>query len=173
MAGLSYIDILFLVTVALLAFNGFSNGAITSLVNLISIPLGFAVAYLFGPRFTTLLAANGLAATPLISYIVLFGGTVLILHIIGSVFRGVVQRIPLIGMGNMLLGALIGFVEAWLIWVVLLLVLHNFLQNIQSLPGGVTLSQINSWQQFYNDAVTNSLFAHDNSFIVARLPIHK
>ncbi len=172
MSGISYIDILFLVTVALLAFNGFSNGAITSLVNLISIPLGFAVAYFFGPRFTLLLAANGFSATPLISYIVLFGGTVLILHIIGSVFRGVVQKIPLIGMGDRLLGALIGFVEAWLVWVVLLLVLHNFLQNVQSLPGGVTITQINSWQQFYNDAVTNSLFAHVNSFIIARLPIH-
>ena len=98
---------------------------------------------------------------------------ILILHIIGSIFRGVVQRIPLIGMGNRLLGALIGFIEAWLVWVVLLLVLHNFLQDIHSLPGGVTVSQINSWQQFYNDAVTNSLFAHVNSFIVARLPIHQ
>ena len=173
MTGLSFIDILFLVTVALLAFNGFSNGAITSLVNLISIPVGFAVAYLFGPRFTMLLAANGLAATPLISYIVLFGGTVLILHIIGSVFRSVIQKIPLIGMGDRLLGALIGFIEAWLIWVVLLVVLHNFLQDVHSLPGGVTITQINSWQQFYNDAVTNSLFAHVNSFIVARLPVHQ
>jgi len=171
MAGFSLIDILFLVTVALLAFNGFSNGAVTSLVNLISIPLGFAVAYFFGPQFTTLLAANGLAATPLISYVVLFCGTVLILHIIGSVVRGVVQKIPLIGFGDRLLGAFVGFIEAWLLWVVLLVVLHNFLQNVHSIPGTVNLSQINSWQQFYNDAVTNSLFAHVNSFIVARLPI--
>lgn len=173
MAGLSLIDILFLVTVALLAFNGFSNGAVTSLVNLISIPLGFAVAYFFGPRFTALLAANGLAATPLISYVVLFLGTVLILHILGSVIRGVVQRIPLIGMGDRVLGAVIGFVEAWLVWVVLLVVLHNFLQDIHNIPGIVNVSQFNSWQQFYNDAVTNSLFAHVNSFIVARLPIHQ
>src|SRR5437588_12943790 len=101
---LSLIDILFLVTVALLVFNGFSNGAITSLVNLLSIPLGFAVAYLFGPRFTLLLAANGLSATPLISYIVLFFGTVLVLHIIGTTVRGVLQRVPLIGFGDRLLG---------------------------------------------------------------------
>ena len=172
MAGLSLIDILFIVTVALLAFNGFSNGAVTSLVNLISLPLGFAVAYLFGPRFTALLAANGFAATPLISYIVLFLGTVLILHILGSVVRGVVQKIPLIGPLDRLLGAGIGFIEAWLIWVVLLVVLHNFLQNIHNIPGVVSTSQFVSWQQFYNDAITNSLFAHVNSFIVARLPIH-
>jgi len=169
---MSLIDILFLVTVALLAFNGFSNGAITSLINLISIPLGFIVAYMFGPRFTLLLAANGLSATPLISYVVLFFGTVLVLHILGTIVRGVVQRIPLIGFGNRLLGALIGFVEAWLLWVVLLLVLHNFLQNIHNLPGVISTSQFDSWQQFYNDAVTNSLFAQVNSFFVAKLPTH-
>src|SRR5947209_16610168 len=103
---LSLIDILFLVTVVLLAFNGFSNGAITSLVNLIGIPIGFVVAYLFGPRFTLLLAANGLPATPLISYIVLFFGSVLVLHILGTMVRGVVQRVPLIGFGDRLLGLL-------------------------------------------------------------------
>src|SRR5437660_12855646 len=97
---LSLIDILFLVTVALLAFNGFSNGAVTSLVNLISIPLGFAVAYLFGPRFTLLLAANGLPATPVISYVVLFCGTVLVLHIVGTVLRGVITKVPLVGIGD-------------------------------------------------------------------------
>src|SRR5436305_13137511 len=105
----SLIDILFLVTVALLVFNGFSNGAISSLVNLLSIPVGFVVAYLFGPRFTLFLAANGLSATPLIAYIVLFFGAVLVLHIIATTVRGIVQRVPLIGFGDRLLGAMVGF----------------------------------------------------------------
>ncbi|MFL5627664.1 MAG: CvpA family protein [Ktedonobacteraceae bacterium] len=170
--SLSLIDILFLVTVALLAFNGFSNGAVTSLVNLISIPFGFAVAYLFGPRFTLLLAANGLPATPLISYIVLFCGTVLLLHIVGTVLRGVISKVPLVGLGDRLLGTVIGFVEAWLLWVVLLLILHNFLQNIQNIPGTIDTSQFQSWQQFYKDAVSQSLFASVNSFIVTGISVH-
>lgn len=165
------IDILFLVTVGLLAFNGFSNGAVASVVNLLSVPLGFVVAYFFGPQFIAVLAANGLSATPLIAYIVLFGGTVLALHIIATIVRGVVQKVPIVGFGDRLLGALVGFVEAWLLWVVLLLLLHNFLQNIHNLPSIINTSQFNSWQQFYNDAVTHSLFAKVNSFIVARLPI--
>ena len=173
---LNLIDILFLVTVVLLVFNGFSNGAVASVVNLLSIPIGFVVAYMFGPRFTLLLAANGLSETPLIAYIVLFFGTVLVLHIIGTTVRGIVQRVPLIGFGDRLLGGLIGFVEAWLLWVVLLLVLHNFLLDINNVNsvsyGVVNTSQFNSWQQFYNDAVTNSLFASVNSFIVSKLPSH-
>ena len=174
MPPLSLIDILFLVTVVLLVLNGFSNGAIASVVNLLSIPVGFVVAYMFGPRFTLLLAANGLPETPLIAYIVLFFGAALVLHIIGTVVRGVVQRVPLIGFGDRLLGALVGFVEAWLLWVVLLLVLRNFLldiNNVNSVSSGVVnTSQFSSWQQFYNNAVTNSLFASVNSFIVIRLP---
>src|SRR5437588_13003245 len=129
---LSLVDILFLVTVVLLAFNGFSNGAVTSLVNLISIPVGFVVAYLFGPRFTLLLAANGLSATPLVAYIVLFFGAVLVLHIIGTVVRGVVQRVPLVGFGDRLLGAMIGFVEAWLLWVLLRQGLQNVLLDLNN-----------------------------------------
>src|SRR5713226_1269130 len=100
---LSLIDILFLVTVVLLVFNGLRNGAIFSLFNLLGLPLGFAVAYLYGPRFTALLAANGLPATPLISYIALFFGAVLVLHIVGTVIRGFVQKIPVIGLGDSLL----------------------------------------------------------------------
>jgi len=59
---------------------------------------------------------------------------------------------------------------------VLLLVLRNFLldiNNVNSISHGViSTSQFNSWQQFYNDAVTNSLFARVNSFIVGKLPGH-
>jgi uncharacterized membrane protein required for colicin V production len=167
--SLSLIDILFLVTVVLLVFNGFSNGAVASLVNLISIPVGFVVAYLFGPRLILLLAASGVPATPLISYIIVFCGTILILHILATVVRGVVTKLPLIGFGDRLLGAVIGFAEAWLLWVVLLLILHNFLQDIHNYPGAIATSQFSSWQQFYNTAVSQSLFASVNSFIVARI----
>jgi uncharacterized membrane protein required for colicin V production len=176
---INLIDILFLVTVALLVFNGLRNGAVFSLLNLLGIPLGFAIAYTFGPRFTALLAANGLPATPLISYIVLFFGAVLVLHIVGTVIRGFVQKIPVIGLGDSLLGGLIGFVEAWLMWLFLLIVLGNFLGGLQTgiqqgthvIPGlNIQIDQLQAWHDFYNYAVTNSLFAHVNGFFVKQLP---
>jgi uncharacterized membrane protein required for colicin V production len=85
----------------------------------------------------------------------------------------VITKVPLVGMGDRLLGTVIGFVEAWLLWVVLLLILHNFLQNIHNIPGVINTSQFNSWQQFYNDAISHSLFASVNSFIVTRIPLHQ
>jgi uncharacterized membrane protein required for colicin V production len=171
--SLSLIDILFLVTLVLLAFNGFKNGAVISLVNLISIPLGFVVAVIFGPQFTTALAANGWSITPLISYIILFFGTVLVMHIIGSLVGNIVKSIPLLGPADALLGGVIGVIESWLLWLVLLIILGTFLHNVQDtiqagssiVPGlNIQVDQFKSWHDFYNQAVTNSLFAKFNSF---------
>ena len=172
------IDILFLITVALLIFNGLRNGALFSLITLLTIPLGIGVAYYFGPSFTRLLASNGLPATPLISYIVLFFGTVLILHIIASSVRGVMQKIPVLGCGDSLVGGAIGFVEAWLLWLGLLFVLGTFLHDLQAtiqtgsqlIPGGITVNQFVQWHDFYNNVISNSLFAQVNHFFVQRLP---
>ena len=176
---MSLVDILFLVTVALLAFNGFRNGVVISLVNLISIPVGIVVALLFGKQLMQMLASNNLPATPLIAYIVLFFGTVLVLHIIGTVIRGVVQKIPFVGFGDALLGTLIGFVEAWLLWLVLLLLLGSFLHNTQDsiqrgssiIPGlNIQVDQLRQWHDFYNETVSNSLFAKVNGFFIQKLP---
>ncbi|MHB8598461.1 MAG: CvpA family protein [Ktedonobacteraceae bacterium] len=169
LGSLSTIDILFVATVILLVLNGFSNGAIASLVNLLSIPIAFVVAYLFGPRFTALLSANNLPATPLISYVVLFIGTVVILHILGTTVRSVILKIPLVGFGDRLAGGFIGFIEAWLLWAVLLFVLGTFLQDKSHLPVAISNAQFSSWQTFYLNATQHSLFAQVNSFIVPHI----
>ncbi len=113
-----WIDLLFLVTIALLVFNGIRNGAVFSLLHLLSIPIAFGIAYFFGKPFTLFLASNNLPVSPLIGYIIVFFGAVLILHIIGTMLRGVMRAIPLLGLGDVVLGGLIGFVEAWLLWLV-------------------------------------------------------
>ena len=177
--SISIVDILFLVTVILLVFSGFRNGALISLVSLVSIPLGFFVASQYGPSFTTVLAANGLSATPLISYVVLFFGTVLVLHIVGSFVRNIAKGLPLLGPADTLFGGAIGFVEAWVLWLVLLIILGNFLHGVQSniqattsiVPDlNIQVQQFQNWHDFYNQTITNSLFARVNAFFVSQLP---
>lgn len=176
---LSLIDILFLVTVLLLVFNGFRNGAVFSLIHLLSIPIGAAVVFYYGPRFTALLTMNGISATPLIAYLVLFFSTVLVLHILGTMLRGVLKHIPVIGCGDALIGGAVGAVEAWLLWVVLLLILGSFIMHAQDtappgaqiVPGlNMQVQQLQAWRDFYNQAISNSLFARVNSFFVKSLP---
>jgi uncharacterized membrane protein required for colicin V production len=174
--SISWIDILFLITVVLLVFNGFRNGAVFSLISFIGLPLGLWIAYTYGPKFTSMLASNGIPATPLIAYIVLFFGTVLVVHIIGNMVRGVVKSIPIISLGDTLLGGVIGFVEAWLLWLLLLIILGMFLGDLQT--QGVSIvansniqpAQLQSWHDFYNQAVNNSWFAKVNGMFLKSLP---
>jgi uncharacterized membrane protein required for colicin V production len=175
----NWIDILFLVTIVLLVFNGLRNGAVFSLINLLAIPIAFGVAYFFGKSFTLFLASNNLSISPLISYLVLFFGSILVLHIIGTMIRGVVKAIPIVGLGDSLLGGAIGFFEAWLLWLIVLLVLGNFLHSVQDtiqagnqlIPGlHITVQQYQVWHDTYNQAVNNSLFARVNSFFIKELP---
>ena len=175
----NWIDLLFLVTIVLLVFNGLRNGAVFSLVNLLAIPIAFGVAVFFGKPFTLFLTSNGLSISPLISYIVLFFGSILVLHIIGTVVRGVVRAIPIVGLGDSLLGGVVGFIEAWLLWLIVLLVIGHFLQGIQGaiqtgnhiIPGlNITIQQYQTWHDTYNQAVNNSFFARVNGLFIKELP---
>jgi len=175
----NWIDVLFLITVVLLVFNGLRNGAIFSLVNLLSIPVALGVALYFGKPFTAFLATNGIGISPLVAYIILFFVAVIVIHIIGTVLRGVIKVIPLVGLGDALIGGLIGFVEAWLLWLIILLVVGNVLHGVQDsfLAGTnifsgikITPQQLIDWHNAYNQAITTSLFAKVNGIFVQALP---
>ena len=180
--SLSVIDILFLITVVLLVLSGLRNGFVVSLLNLISIPLALGVAYFFGPQFTAFLATTGFSATPLITFFILFFLIVVVLHFLGGTLRRIVKSIPVIGSGDTLLGGVVGFVEAWLLWLFLLVLLGNFLNGVDStvstlqhgaslMPNAnVSISQLQQWHDFYNQAITNSLFAKVNGFFIKTLP---
>ncbi len=173
--NIGLIDILFLVTVVLLVFNGFRNGAVLALIHLLSIPIGAVVAYFYGPRFTALLSMNGFSATPMVAYLVIFFGTVLVCHILGTIVGSVVRHLPIIGFADGIIGGVLGVVEAWLLWVVFLFILGSFLMHAQStmsmgatstVGSNLSAPQLQAWLDFYNQAVNNSLFAQVNSFFL-------
>ena len=175
----NWIDLLFLATIVLLIFNGFRNGAVFSIINLVSIPIAIGVAYFFGKPFALFFANNGLKISPLISYIVLFIVTILVIQIAGTSVRGVVKHTPVLGCGDSLLGGLVGFFEAWLIWLIVLFIAGKFLNDIQAtiqtgkqlVPGlNITVQQYQVWHDTYNQAVHNSLFARVNGFFIKELP---
>ena len=176
---LNWIDLLFLATIVLLIFNGIRNGAVFSIINLLSIPVAIGVAYFFGKPFALFFAKNGLQISPLISYIVLFFVSILVIQIIGTSMRGVVKHIPVLGCGDSLLGGFVGFFEAWLIWLIVLFFVGNFLHDIQAsiqtgkalIPGlNITVQQYQTWHDAYNQAVQHSLFARVNGFFIKELP---
>lgn len=175
----NWIDLLFVITVVVLVFNGLKNGAVFSLVNLLSIPIALGVSLYFGQSFTVLLVSAGINISPLIAYIVLFFVAVILIHILGTTLRGIIKAIPLIGAGDSLIGGLVGFVEAWLLWLIVLLVVGNVLNGAQNsiltgthLFSGINLTpqQLKDWHDGYNQAITTSLFAKVNGLFVQVLP---
>jgi NADH:ubiquinone oxidoreductase subunit 6 (subunit J) len=175
------IDILFLVTAVLLVSGGYRSGAVFSLINIPGVPLGVVLTRSFGPRFTAWLASLGLsAAAPFIAYNVLFLGTVMVFFLIGTVVQRFVRKLPVaVNRGDAILGGVIGFAEAWLLWIFLLTSLGTFLGGLQTglqpglhfIPGmTIQIVQLQTWHDFYNFNVTNSLFAHVNGAFVKTLP---
>ncbi len=175
----NWVDVLFVITVVVLVLNGLRSGALFSLINLVSIPVGLIVAYRYGGQLTDFLAGGGLVITPLVTYGVLFLGSVVVVHMLAGFVRGIVKGIPLVSQGDALLGGVVGFVEAWLLWLFLLIVLGTLLGSTQTalvqglhptLMGNVSAGQLQGWQQFYNQAVAHSLFARVNGFFIHVLP---
>lgn len=174
------IDILFLVTAVLLVLSGYRNGAVFSLIMVPSVPLGFALAGAVGPRFTALLAMWWQPAAPFIAYNVLFFGTIIVFSLIATTVQRFVRKLPVaINRGDAILGGVIGFAEAWLMWVFLLTSLGTYLAGLQMgiqsgihvIPGvNIQVVQLQVWHDFYNYNVTNSLFAHVNGSFVKTLP---
>jgi uncharacterized membrane protein required for colicin V production len=175
----NWVDVLFVITVVVFVLNGLRSGAVFSLINLVSIPVGLIVAYRYGGQLTHFLQGGGLAITPLIAYGVLFIGSVIVVHMLANFVRGIVRHIPLVSQGDSLLGGAVGFVEAWLLWLFLLMLLGTFLGGAQAaiVPGGhvalasgMSAGQLQGWQQFYDQAVAHSLFARVNGFFIHVLP---
>jgi uncharacterized membrane protein required for colicin V production len=175
------IDILFLVTAVLLVLSGYRNGAVFSLIMVPSVPLGITLASTVGPGFTAWLAAHGLsAAAPFIAYNVLFFGTVIVFSLIATLVQRLMRKLPAtVHRGNAILGGVIGFAEAWLMWVFLLTSLGTFLAGMQTgiqpgihvIPGlNIQLVQLQAWHDFYNFNVTNSIFTHVNGAFIKTLP---
>jgi uncharacterized membrane protein required for colicin V production len=171
----NWIDLLFLITVVLLVFNGLRNGAIFSLVNLLSIPIAIGEAYYFGPSFTSFLASNSINISPLIAYVILFFAAVIVIHILGTVLRGIMKAIPLVGLGDALIGGVIGFIEAWLLWLIVLLIVGNVLHSVSQgthVFSGINLTptQLQDWINTYNQTISTSLFAKVNGYFVQAVP---
>lgn len=172
--SLSIVDILFVVTIILLVLHGLRVGFVFSLVNLLSLPVAAGLAWFFGPSFTNWLETHGMVVNPLVSYIILFLISIIVIHAIGGTIGRTVKGIPLISSADALGGGVVGFVEAWLLWLVFLLLLGHFLNitdqaQIQQL--GFKISTFHSWQQFYNDAISNSLFARVNGWFIQHVPL--
>src|SRR5215813_13081997 len=89
-------------------------------------------------------------------------------NMIATLVQRFIRKLPAaVNRGDSILGGMIGFAEAWLMWVFLLTSLGTFVAGIQTgiqpgihvIPGlNIQLVQLQAWHDFYNYNVTNSIF---------------
>ncbi|MBX5449138.1 CvpA family protein [Thermogemmatispora sp.] len=164
------IDLAFLTTVIVLALQGFHNGLLASLINLVALPLALGVALLCGPWLTALLASSGVKVAPLLAYTLVFLATVLGVHSVTTLVRAFLRRLPVLGLIDQLLGMGIGVVEAWLLWLILLMVLHSFLSTVHYWPQSDP-DQFSAWRLAYQKAIAQSFFVHVNQWLLGWTPV--
>ena len=128
------VDIIIAIILALGLYMGYSRGLIVQLFYLATIVVGYIVSILFSSRlaylFTNLIPIpkdvtvgleqvyNGLnipeAYHKIISFVVIFILFRIVIQIIASIL-GVIRKLPLIKTTDRILGAILGFVEVYLI----------------------------------------------------------
>lgn len=121
------LDIIFLIPVVWLAYRGFSKGLILSLTSLVALIAGIW----FSIHFSGLVAGwlrNDMGFTSsylhIISFIMTFTATVILIHLIGKLFNKVAEWAAL-GIINRLLGLLFGLMRAALYLGILIFIINS------------------------------------------------
>jgi uncharacterized membrane protein required for colicin V production len=165
-----WLDIVAAIVLFVSIYHGWRTGLLVGLFNLLSIPLGIVAAYFLAPRVA---AATNISLTYM--YAIVFFVTVIAVHIVGGTLRGGMRkRVKIVAGTDSLLGAVIGGAKAWILLVLFLVFWGNALNSsaVRSIACNLTpvtttvASNLGNWETEYNQTVSNSVFAHINSFIV-------
>lgn len=171
-----WLDIVALLVIVFSIWHGWRTGFIVGLFNLLSIPAGLLVAWLFAPNIA---AATNISLTYM--YPIIFFVTIFLVHFLGHRLRNFFRRrIKIISGTDAFLGAIVGGAKAWLLLVLFLVVWGGSLNSsaVRNIACGANTagslvsknvniaSTLGTWQADYNLAVSNSAFASLNSFIV-------
>jgi|SRR5579859_348422 len=165
-----WLDIVAAIVLVISIWHGWRTGLLVGIFNLLSIPLGIAAAYFLAPQ---LAQATGISLTYM--YAIVFFVVVIGVHIVGSLLRKFLRsKIWIAKETDALLGAVVGGAKAWILLVLFLVVWGGLLNSstvrtvvcTQTTLQTHVANNLPAWETEYNHAVSNSLFAHINSFIV-------
>jgi uncharacterized membrane protein required for colicin V production len=163
------LDILVLITLVIGVVHGWRVGALVSLVGLLSIPIGLGAAWYWGPALTTEFAGLGFPAPLILAYAALFFGVIIVLHLLAEVLRGVIHSFFVFAFADEAIGAVVGLVEVWLLWLLFLVLWGSVLTLPLRVPGWHASDALR-WERNYNSIVTTSTFAQLNHVVIH--PLH-
>jgi len=165
MSGGWLLDILVGITLVLSTIHGWRVGAVASLINLLGIPIGLGVSWYWGPALTGTFARLGFPVPVLFAYALLFFGVIAVLHVIAQFLRGTIHSFFVFAFADEAIGAVVGFVKAWILWLLFLVLWGSVLALPLHTPGLRTLDATR-WKQDYNHIVATSTFAQINHVVI-------
>jgi uncharacterized membrane protein required for colicin V production len=165
MSGGLLLDMLILITLVIGTLHGWRVGAVVSLISLLSIPIGLGVAWYWGPALAVEFVHLGFPFPILPAYALLFFGTIVVLHLIAEILRALIHSFFIFAFADEAIGAVVGFVKVWLLWL-LFLVLWGSVLTLPLHIAGLHTVNTARLQQDYNSIVTTSIFAHINQAVV-------
>ena len=124
--GIVWPDLLFAAVIALAVFKGFTRGFVKELGGLIAIAAAMIAPWFYNGSADWIIAkytelapplahAAGMIATSVIAYLIVMTAVLVI---------GTIVKLPILGAGNKLAGALVGFAKGYvLLWAILFVAL--------------------------------------------------
>lgn len=127
---MNFLDILFIVVIALFTLRGFYRGLVREIISILSIFLAFTIAsryhHVLSPHLTVYI--NNEATVQSISYVLVFFGVLVICWAVARLLRELLE-IALLGWLDRLAGLLFGMLEGGVVLLITLLILTSFFKN--------------------------------------------
>lgn len=125
---MNLLDILILLPIAFFCYRGFVNGIIKEVLSIVGIMLAVFLTFQYMDPVGKLIAPlfeEGAAYVPFISALVIFIGTIAIVHLIAYLSKKVLETIKLNSI-NRIAGAGFGFLKSGIVVSAILLILAGF-----------------------------------------------
>jgi uncharacterized membrane protein required for colicin V production len=125
--GIAWPDLLFAAVIALAVFKGYSRGFVKELGGLIAIAAAMIAPWYYNGSADWIIAKYTGIAPPLAHAAGMIGTSIAAYAIVMIVVLivGAIVKLPILGLGNKIAGAAIGFAKAYaLIWAVLFIALY-------------------------------------------------
>lgn len=125
---MNLIDFLILIPIVYFAYRGFANGFIKEVLSIVGIILGVFLTFQYmDPVSTTIkpLFEEGASFVPFISAIIIFVGTLSLVHLVAYISKKFLETIKL-NFVNRIAGAVFGFLKSGIVVSAILLILAGF-----------------------------------------------
>ncbi|MBV8373973.1 MAG: CvpA family protein [Candidatus Eremiobacteraeota bacterium] len=158
--SISWADVFILIIVAFTAARGFERGLIKELAGIVALAAALIVPWFYNGALDGPIASVAHVELPIAHVIatVASGAIAYVIVLLFAALLGRVKKVPVLGFGNAIAGAVVGFFKgATLVWILLYVAL--FFPLTPPIRASLHASHVATYLMSYNSAIDGSLQA--------------